>query len=98
LIVEGTQTWTKEEAKKLMFNETSLTRQKVMVNLHNHNPMKQWEDAIWYKWVESSHYICFAFFPIRTIDLVLQKPMDYSWDVTSKEIRQMLSKQHKWES
>jgi hypothetical protein len=52
-----------------------------MVNAHNHNPMKQWEDAIWYyKWVESyvesSHYICFAFIPIKIIGLVLQKPIN----------------------
>jgi hypothetical protein len=86
-----------------MFNETSLALRKVIVNVHNHNPLKQWEDAIWYyKWVESyvesSHYICFVFIPIGTIDLVLQKPINYSWDATSKEICQMLSKKQKWES
>jgi len=37
LIVEGTQAWTKEEAKELMVNETSLPLRKVMVNAHNHN-------------------------------------------------------------
>jgi hypothetical protein len=35
LIVEGTQAWTKEEAKELMVNETSLPLRKVMVNAHN---------------------------------------------------------------
>jgi hypothetical protein len=98
LIVEGTQAWTKEEAKELMVNNISLALRKVMVNAHNYNnPLKQWEDAIWYyKWVEldveSNHYVCLAFIPIRIVDLILQKPMDYSRDTTSKEIRQMLLK------
>jgi hypothetical protein len=48
------------------------------------------------KWVEldakSNHYVCIAFIPIRAINIILQKPMDYSWDTTSEEIRQMLLK------
>ncbi len=96
MIVEGTQAWTNEEAKELMVNETSLVPQKIVVDAHNrNNPLKQWEDAIWYyEWAEldteSSHCICFDFIPIRIHDLILQKPMDNLWDTTSKEIRQML--------
>jgi hypothetical protein len=74
-----------------------------VVNANNYNnPLKQWEDAIWYyKWVESNvesnHYICLAFIPIKIVDLILQKLMDYSWDTTSEEIRQMF-KTIKWEN
>jgi hypothetical protein len=73
-----------------MVNKISLALRKVMVNGHNYNnPLKQWEDAIWYyKWVElnveSNHYVCFAFTPIRIVDLILQKPMDYLWDTIAK--------------
>lgn len=81
-----------------MVNKISLALRKVMVNAHNYNnPLKQWEDAIWYyKWVEldaeSNHYVCLVFIPIRIVDLILQKLMDYLWDTTSEEIRQMLLK------
>lgn len=70
-----------------MVNKISLALRKVMVNVHNYNnPLKQWEDGIWYyKWVKldakSNHYICLAFIPIKIVDLILQKPMDYSWDI-----------------
>jgi len=66
-----------------------------VVNANNYNNLlKQWEDAIWYcklveSDVESNHYICLAIIPIKIVDLILHKPMDYSWDTTSKEIRQM---------
>jgi hypothetical protein len=77
LIVEGTQAWTNEDAKELMVNETSLAPRKVVVDAHNHNnPLKQWEDAIWYyKWVEldtkPSHCICLVVIPIIVVGLVL---------------------------
>jgi hypothetical protein len=77
LIVEGTQAWTNEEAKELMVNETFLTPRKVVVDAHNrNNPLKQWEDAIWYyNWVEldteATHYICLVVIPIIVVGLVL---------------------------
>jgi hypothetical protein len=95
-MVEGTQAWTNEEAKELVVNETSLTPRKVVVDAHNcNNPLKQWEDVIWYyEWVElntkSSHCICLAFIPIRVPDLIIHKPLDNLWDTTSEEIHQML--------
>jgi hypothetical protein len=67
-----------------------------MVNAHSHHDLlKWWEDVIWYyKRVKldakSSHCIHLVFISIKTINLILQNPMDFIWDSTNKEIHQML--------
>ena len=93
-VLESQTSWSSEEARSHLVNESSLSLRKVILNSHNlKNPIKQWKNALWfYRWIEdglgASHCVLMVFVPIIVpSELSLQKPERYRWDPTHDEIR-----------
>jgi hypothetical protein len=96
LVPENQETWISAEAKQYLVNETSLALRKIVLNTYNqHNPMKHWEDAMWYyRWIEDgtrvSHCVIMVFIPAIGKEVPLQKPERYRWELVYDEIRNLL--------
>lgn len=95
-VLESQTNWSMQEARAHLVNESSLSLRRVILNTHNlHNPMKHWEDAVWFhRWVEdglgASHCIIMVFIPIIPKEVSLQKPERYKWEQIHEEVRNFI--------
>jgi hypothetical protein len=96
IVLENQISWKKEEAKMLLVNETTLALRKIILNAHNlYNPIKRWNDTIWYfRWIEDgkgeSHCVIMVCIPLPSLELSLQKPDKYVWEHVHEVIGRLL--------
>lgn len=95
-VLEDKATWTRQEAQTQLVNEASLALRPLISNKNNlHNPMKLWNDAVWFfRWMEDHlgmhHCVLLACIPVPAKDLVLQRPGDYEWQTIHPRIQNFL--------
>jgi hypothetical protein len=84
-VLEGQTSWSTEEARNHITNETATALCTIIVNTYNRvNPFKEWTNAIWYyQWVQendtTTHCILMAFVLGVAKEIPLQSPARHIW-------------------
>jgi hypothetical protein len=92
-LLEGQTSWSTEEARNHITNETAVALRTIINNTRNRvNPLKDWRSAVWYyQWIheneDTSHCILMAFIPGVVKDIPLQSPARHIWTKLPDELQ-----------